>query len=1366
MIGDGLVINKSDDYNENIKINKTVEIKEYCGRIYDDFTNDLKHIPDYVDKDFAKMFGFLLGDGGINFKRPYMVYFAYGIEETVNKKYISLLEKYSNKNIYLRKNNQYANGIASAIVNSKSLATVLSNMGFDGNSRTKRIPKWVYSTSKEIRKAFLDGLMDADGSVNIDKWNCKRFQIELANYELVNDIKLLAQSLGYKTGNINKRKPRKKDVIINGNKVITIADSYVIYFYESENIQTIIADINNRKSDDFIVEKIISIKPDGKGFVFDIHVDNENHNFFANNIIVHNSILNKIRRVFRQCLDSNSKIWTPDGYTKIKDLNINDNVFSYSLKDGKYFTSKVSNISNNGIKERFEIKTRHRNIIVTNDHPILIINENNEYSYKNINEIDKKIDKLVLPSIDENNVTHSIEFLKIIESFDFKTGFSNKIIPDWVFSLPKKWKLEFIRGIFDADGCDSNGNYSSSNKGLIERLRVLSQSCNLKVGNVITHKRKGCEWSDSFNKVIDRKETYTLYIKYENETPNVDFQKITSIESIGMGEVWDIEIDNDEHNFIAEGVVVHNCVMAEDAMLTYRILRAGEKRVFKIDVGNIDEDDVESYIHKIATRFKKQQQIYPDSGQIDYTFNILGNDEDFFLPVRNANVQTGIETLQGACFALDTKIELLDGRSLELKDIINEYNDGKSLWSYSIDPKSGLIVPGKITWAGVTRKNAQVLKLTLDNGETITCTPDHKFPTKYNGKKEAKDLNIGESMWAFNKKEEKISNKKYAKPYEMIYDHSKQDWVFTHRMVANYMKEKNLHEEFTHKYVGKKGINKYWNNISEEELIIKKNIAINNSLMSRDKAVETFSNNPNRDSIIKERGKSISKTKSLKENRIKQAKHIKLRWENSNLREIIKEKQSIKYSHKLLDLLIDYVNEYNRIDLILENKINIKNSEWIEEFNVLNQNNKQLNKMSAITRNNIDKMLKYFGYLNWRDFKSKIPCYNHKIVAIEWLEDKQDTGTITIDGKEQLTDYHTFALSSGIFTLNSNLDQIHDIEYLRDNLFTGLGVPKPFLGYQQAAGDGKNMAQMDVRFAKKINRIQQATIQELNKIAIIHLMLLGFKKEEIYDFQLSLTNPSTQQDLLKTELWQQKAQVYTELTRSESGIAAMSHTNAKKFFFGWSDKDIVDDYLNQRMERAVAQELQDSPLIIRKTGLFSDIDKKYGIGDVPPEELPQAGGGQDGGGLGTEGGPEDLSGMGGGDFGSPAQLPPVESKYIYDKEGQKRLVDSVIRDSNGKKYLSERQYVDLLDRLVKNGKSATEIKETTKNIVINEELNERNQEYIKKASNLVGEIDNLLGEGKDTLNSKSIEHLRTYSEKNEENITEEFNINDIDVDSV
>jgi len=94
-----------------------------------------------------------------------------------------------------------------------------------------------------------------------------------------------------------------------------------------------------------------------------------------------------------------------------------------------------------------------------------------------------------------------------------------------------------------------------------------------------------------------------------------------------------------------------------------------------------------------------------------------------------------------------------------------------------------------------------------------------------------------------------------------------------------------------------------------------------------------------------------------------------------------------------------------------------------------------------------------------------------------------------------------------------NLDQIADIEYLQRKLFTALRVPKPFLGFEEPTGEGKNLALQDISFSRTINRIQQAMLHELNKIAIIHLYLIGFA-DDLDNFTLTLNNPSTQSEML------------------------------------------------------------------------------------------------------------------------------------------------------------------------------------------------------------------------------------------------------------
>ena len=179
--------------------------------------------------------------------------------------------------------------------------------------------------------------------------------------------------------------------------------------------------------------------------------------------------------------------------------------------------------------------------------------------------------------------------------------------------------------------------------------------------------------------------------------------------------------------------------------------------------------------------------------------------------------------------------------------------------------------------------------------------------------------------------------------------------------------------------------------------------------------------------------------------------------------------------------------------------------------------------------------------------------------------------------------------STPIETLNgaSNLDQIADIQYIQRKMVTALRVPKPILGFEEAQGEGKNLALMDIRFSRTINRIQQAMIQELNKIAIIHLYVLGLE-DELNNFQLMLTNPSTQGEMLKIEQWKEKVLLYKDMVTSVDGIAPTSHTWAKKNIFNFSEDEIKLDLEQQRLERAAAGELENTSDIIKKTRVIRE----------------------------------------------------------------------------------------------------------------------------------------------------------------------------------
>ena len=201
----------------------------------------------------------------------------------------------------------------------------------------------------------------------------------------------------------------------------------------------------------------------------------------------------------------------------------------------------------------------------------------------------------------------------------------------------------------------------------------------------------------------------------------------------------------------------------------------------------------------------------------------------------------------------------------------------------------------------------------------------------------------------------------------------------------------------------------------------------------------------------------------------------------------------------------------------------------------------------------------------------------------------------------------------------TNLAEIADIEYIQKKLVTALRIPKAYLGFEEAVGDGKNLSLLDIRFARTINRIQKSMIAELNKIAIIHLFLLGFE-DELTNFTLALTNPSKQSDLLGIEVWKEKITLYKDaVAEIPNSVAPVSASWAKKHILGFSDEEIRLDIQQQRVERAVSAELGKTAEVITKTGLFDNIDKLYGKKDSekPAEggEEPEGGGAPDMGGI-------------------------------------------------------------------------------------------------------------------------------------------------------
>lgn len=209
-----------------------------------------------------------------------------------------------------------------------------------------------------------------------------------------------------------------------------------------------------------------------------------------------------------------------------------------------------------------------------------------------------------------------------------------------------------------------------------------------------------------------------------------------------------------------------------------------------------------------------------------------------------------------------------------------------------------------------------------------------------------------------------------------------------------------------------------------------------------------------------------------------------------------------------------------------------------------------------------------------------------------------------------------------------------DINYMQNKIFAAIRVPKAFINFQEKEGKGQNLSLADIRFARMIMGIQQFVLAELNKVAMIHLYILGFR-EELSNFSLSMNIPTAQIESLELDALTKRVSVATAaLADPGIGMPIVSlHwvlTNVMKL----SDNEIKDILGEIRLEKAMAAELQATPMIIKKTGMFDTVDRIYGDYEAmnnPQQQMPQ---GQDmGGGLMGGGGGGMMGGALGGDLG-------------------------------------------------------------------------------------------------------------------------------------
>lgn len=754
--------------------------------------------------------------------------------------------------------------------------------------------------------------------------------------------------------------------------------------------------------------------------------------------------------------------------------------------------------------------------------------------------------------------------------------------------------------------------------------------------------------------------------------------------------------------------------MMEDMMLIYRLDRSVERRVFKINVGAIDEADVPAYVQQIADSFKRTEIIDPMTGQVDLRKNIM--------PVWKK-----------------TPIPLLDGRTITIEDLANEYENGKVNYVYSVQDETKQIVPGKVVWCGKNYTAKKMVKITLDDDTFMVMAPEHEVVMRDGTKKRADKICEGESVMPFYRLDETLGSNTKAE-YEQVYNPNSGLYEFTHRLVAKELvkedKEntihhinfnrhdntpsnlqwmtwdahKDLHASLNADPLVRKSRSelkrKLWNEGNNREAYSRNmriefdkvvwdeiEYAIRNGEIYSQKSMVDFINENLIDYLS-----SINPSRKLRHNHFISKMTVRERIHDLGFKdfdeyiESIEDKYGLKSHYDVLNeqkseraiinevykslgdkrVEANYTIEFDDFiwdtlrERVLDGTLNhgtdiidYINTNLLVYVNVIN--NIWLLKMNQGT---LLRLLRKKGFKGSKDYIDKIKK-NHKVKSVEYI-DGDDVYCMTVVGLNGEEDRHNFALrtfnedeswsDSGCFVSNcqtndffipvredgaaspietlpagQNLTAMDDIKYIQNKIVTALRVPKTFLNFEETSGDGKNLSLLDVRFMRTVNRIQQALLLELNKIATIHLLMLGFT-DDLTNFTLEMANPSSQAEMLELENLAKKVTTAKDAVSDPGGgMPLTSMTWVWKHIFKWSDKEIQQNLEELRLETALAAELQQTTQIIKKTHIYDPVDNIYGEPGAEYSANPQQG--QDDSGMGGAGGGGGIPMGGDMDFG-------------------------------------------------------------------------------------------------------------------------------------
>jgi hypothetical protein len=615
-----------------------------------------------------------------------------------------------------------------------------------------------------------------------------------------------------------------------------------------------------------------------------------------------------------------------------------------------------------------------------------------------------------------------------------------------------------------------------------------------------------------------------------------------------------------------------NIKIIEDALILQRLDVSNFMRIIGVNVGDaVYSKNAIKLLNFYRQIFKKVRRVSFDGEGM--SSSSLGNDFEVIVPTTSSQ-SIDIKEIGGQCLRGSTKVRLLDGRNVPIKEMYDHKDEylGKGVYTCA---KDGTVGVSPIVDLTSLRKNTNFVRVHLDNGEFFDVTPDHPCQLRGGDFMEAQHLRSGDSLMPLYVDEDATNRKGYL----TYLDNRTETRNHVHMLVGDYLyqkehgclppRDKSIHRH--HKNRDKKN-----NDFSNIELLPAKEHAHRHRYQIKRAAEAALTR-------LKTEGSTEAQKAAWRKNIVIATQVRDRKWaeEGRPVYHLTPERIEDLKSKRIAKWKAEGISDRQRAAL----QVNAARGRELARQKMLTEgpSSAQLesarkNILKAVQASIAKKVARNIKFdlvcaacgrpfqrmekpsrlrgLTPDQYASKprfcsIPCravynsphadksvmafpVNHKVVSVEFLDVVEDSYDLTVESKD-----HCFALSAGVFVHNTDVRALRDLDIMYKKLFSALKIQASMIGFSEDApsslGESGATQRWDERFGRLVKALRMSVTNSMKQIDVNYLRSKGYDVSES-DFTYTYIAASTVEDAERRETMKTYISAIGEIVSALDGL--------------------------------------------------------------------------------------------------------------------------------------------------------------------------------------------------------------------------------------